>query len=147
MKSGRLRTRGSLPTLTQQSCLCGDVCRYLRRKAQCERELGDACEMGGYTRICVRDGNGNTDDLVDEIPTFVAEPLNKTVVDYTGYDLVNRPYGLLQWAQSTSVPEEYVLIEESDHVLLGILPNMMPEDGKIASGSFSYMQPALVRLI
>ena len=40
-------------------------------KAQCEGE-GGKCHMGGFTRLL---HSGAPDDLMDEIPTFVANPL------------------------------------------------------------------------
>lgn len=87
--------------------------------------------MGGYTRILP---TGKADELVEEIPTFVSRPLNKSIVKYGSYDLLNRPYGMLQWAYSTNATEDFVLIEESDHILMKALPNMMV--GNQVTGSY-----------
>jgi len=127
--------RGTKRIFSPSSC-----CRYLKTKADCERQLGDACEMGGYTRIV---DTGEPDDLMQEIPTFLARPLSKKVVDYTGYELLNRAYGLLQWAQSVDIEEEYVVIEESDHVYLRPVPNLMLGQN-MAGAYYGYMQPTEV---
>ena len=112
----------------------------MKTKAECERELGDACEMGGYTRIM---DMGEPDDLMQEIPTFLAQPLSKKIVDYSGYELLNRAHALLQWAQTTSIEEDYVVIEESDHLYLRPVPNLMVGP-RMAGSYYSYMQPAHV---
>ncbi len=54
-------------------------CRFLKQKAICEQQQGDACEMGGFTRLL---HSGQADDLMDEIPTFVAQPLSDEVVPH-----------------------------------------------------------------
>ena len=46
--------------------------RYRKVRQQCEVEKGVDCQMGGFTRIL---HSGQPDDLVDEIPTHVVEPL------------------------------------------------------------------------
>ena len=46
--------------------------RYRKVRHQCEEEKGLDCQMGGFTRIL---HSGQEDDLVDEIPTHVVEPL------------------------------------------------------------------------
>ena len=46
---------------------------FLKQKAACVAGLGvSTCQMGGFTRIL---HSGAPDDLVGEIPTFVAQPL------------------------------------------------------------------------
>ena len=49
--------------------------RYKKQKYQCEKD-GD-CEMGGFTRLL---HSGKEDDLMDEIPTMVVDPLPADVV-------------------------------------------------------------------
>lgn len=46
------------------------MCVCVQIKAQCEG-LG-RCDMGGFTRLL---HSGQPDELMDEIPTFVAKPL------------------------------------------------------------------------
>lgn len=43
--------------------------------------------MGGFTRIL---HTGKADDLMNEIPTFVARPLPKDKADLKGYVVLNR---------------------------------------------------------
>lgn len=45
---------------------------YTKVRAQCEEELGVDCQMGGFTRIL---HSGQPDELMDEIPTHVVQPL------------------------------------------------------------------------
>lgn len=45
---------------------------YRKVQRQCQDERGVDCQMGGFTRIL---HSGEPDDLVKEVPTFVAEPL------------------------------------------------------------------------
>ena len=45
---------------------------YKKVRQQCEAERGVDCQMGGFTRIL---HSGEPDELVNEVPTFVAEPL------------------------------------------------------------------------
>jgi hypothetical protein len=50
--------------------------------------------MGGFTRLL---HSGEADDLMDEVPTFVAQPLPNSVVEHEAYPVLNRPYAFLQW--------------------------------------------------
>lgn len=50
--------------------------------------------MGGFTRLL---HSGQADDLMDEVPTFVARPLPNSVVEHEAYPVLNRPYAFLQW--------------------------------------------------
>lgn len=45
---------------------------YKKTRQQCEDEKGVDCQMGGFTRIL---HSGQPDELMDEIPTHVVEPL------------------------------------------------------------------------
>lgn len=44
--------------------------RFLRQKEECEKS--GPCDMGGFTRVL---HSGYADDLMDEIPTFIAKEL------------------------------------------------------------------------
>ncbi len=46
------------------------TCRYKKVKKQCEAAGG--CQMGSFTRLL---HTGQPDDLMNEIPTWVAQPL------------------------------------------------------------------------
>ena len=56
-------------------CMLGQLCSTYTKaavqiKAQCE--AAGKCDMGGFTRIL---HSGQPDDLMNELPTFVATPL------------------------------------------------------------------------
>jgi hypothetical protein len=99
--------------------------------------------MGGFTRLL---HSGTPDDLVDEIPTFVAQPLPESVVPHEYYPVLNRPYALLQWVQQAKITEEYVMMSEPDHIFLRPLPNFMKKDDRPAAFPFFYIEPHKVRL-
>ncbi|KAG2242798.1 hypothetical protein Bca52824_095354 [Brassica carinata] len=66
--------------------------------------------MGGFTRIL---HNGKPDKYMDEIPTFVAQPLPSGMDQ--GYVVLNRPWAFVQWLQQADIKEDYVLMSEPDH--------------------------------
>lgn len=110
---------------------------YKKIKKQCETELGSECQMGGFTRIL---HSGEPDDLMDEIPTFVAQTLPQGVVN-DGYVVLNRPWAFVQWIEKAKIPEKYVLMSEPDHVWLKPMPNLMV--GKNAAAfPFFYIEPS-----
>ncbi|KAL8498739.1 hypothetical protein ACS0TY_021895 [Phlomoides rotata] len=75
--------------------------------------------MGGFTRIL---HSGNSDKFMDEIPTFVAQPLPsgldqrssaKYLIStlvllhiFQGYVVLNRPWAFVQWLLQTEIEEE-----------------------------------------
>ncbi|CAD7698291.1 unnamed protein product, partial [Ostreobium quekettii] len=93
--------------------------------------------MGGFTRIL---HSGRPDDLMDEIPTYVAKPLPNEA-ENRGYVVLNRPYAFLQWARDTNIAEKYVLMSEPDHLFLRPLPNLMKGEHP-AAFPFFYIDPA-----
>lgn len=115
--------------------------RYLKRKAECEQQLGTACEMGGFTRLL---HSGEPDDLMDEVPTFVAQPLPNSVVEHESYPVLNRPYAFLQWIRATNITEDFILMSEPDHIFLRPIPNLMRKDEWPAAYPFFYIEPAQV---
>eukprot|EP00879_Flechtneria_rotunda_P031166 GHRR01034020.1.p1 GENE.GHRR01034020.1~~GHRR01034020.1.p1 ORF type:complete len:303 (+),score=76.00 GHRR01034020.1:478-1386(+) len=94
--------------------------------------------MGGFTRLL---HSGQPDDLMDEVPTYVAQPLPESVVAHEYYPVLNRPYALLQWVQQANIPEEYVLMSEPDHIFLQPIPNFMQRDDRPAAFPFFYIEP------
>lgn len=113
--------------------------RYLKRKAECEQQLGDACEIGGFTRLL---HSGQEDSLMDEIPTFVAQPL--TEIDHRSYPPLDRAYAYTQWAPQANITEDFVLMLDSDHLFLRPLPNLMRNDEWPVSFGFWYMNASQV---
>ena len=113
---------------------------YQKIKKKCELEAqssGSVCQMGGFTRIL---HSGEPDDLMNEIPTFVAKPLPEKYIK-DGYVVLNRPYAIKQWLDSTKIEEKYVLMSEPDHLWLKPLPNMMVGQ-HAAAFPFFYIEPS-----
>ena len=107
---------------------------YKKIKKQCES--AGKCDMGGFTRLL---HSGKPDDLMDEIPTFVAKELPKEHPHH-GYIVLNRPYAFLQWIEKAKVKEKYVLMGEPDHIWLKPMPNMMQGENP-AAFPFFYIEP------
>ena len=90
--------------------------------------------MGGFTRLL---HSGKADDLMDEIPTMVVDPLPADMVEHSWYVVLNRPYAFVQWIKAQKIPEKYVFMSEPDHVFLRPLPNFMTSDapgGRVRAG-------------
>ncbi|KAK6132804.1 hypothetical protein DH2020_033447 [Rehmannia glutinosa] len=92
-------------------------------------------EMGKFTRIL---HSGNPDNLMDEIPTFVVDPLPEGVD--RGYVVLNRPWAFVQWLNKATIEEEYILMAEPDHIFTKPLPNLAYE-GYPAAFPFFYIKP------
>eukprot|EP00249_Psilotum_nudum_P015822 c25537_g1_i1 orf=353-1378(+) len=92
-------------------------------------------EMGGFTRVL---HSGKPDNLMDEIPTFVVDPLPAGLDQ--GYIVLNRPWAFVQWLQKANIEEEYILMAEPDHVLVKPLPNLATEEFP-AAFPFFYITP------
>lgn len=73
---------------------------YKKQRDACLRE--PACDMGGFTRVL---HSGKADDLMDEIPTVVVDPLPPSVSGNTTYVVLNRPYAFIEWLTKVSIPE------------------------------------------
>lgn len=112
-------------------------CRYLRRKAECEQLQGDACEIGGFTRVLQ---SGKQDDLVGEVPTFIAKPYPEE----HDYPPLERPYAIQQWLEEADIPEQYVFLADPDHIFLRPIPNLIGSDMRPVGYRFWYMTPAKV---
>ncbi|KAJ4908433.1 hypothetical protein Rs2_12091 [Raphanus sativus] len=92
-------------------------------------------DMGGFTRIL---HSGNRDSLMDEIPTFVVDPLPQGLD--RGYVVLNRPWAFVQWLERATIEEDYVLMAEPDHVFVNPLPNLAV-GGYPAAFPFFYITP------
>ncbi|KAK6118371.1 hypothetical protein DH2020_047942 [Rehmannia glutinosa] len=92
-------------------------------------------DMGGFTRIL---HSGQPDRFMDEIPTFVAQPLPSGMDQ--GYVVLNRPWAFVQWLQQVNIEEDYVLMSEPDHILVKPIPNLSRE-GLGAAFPFFYIEP------
>lgn len=109
---------------------------YKKRLEECNKQ--GKCEMGGWTRLL---HSGKADDLMDELPTIVVDPLPQDTVEHSWYVVLNRPYAFVQWVQKAQIPEKYVLMAEPDHVFLRPLPNFMRGENP-AAFPFFYIEPA-----
>ncbi|KAF8395699.1 hypothetical protein HHK36_019649 [Tetracentron sinense] len=94
-------------------------------------------EMGGFTRVL---HSGSPDNLMDEIPTFVVDPLPEGLD--RGYIVLNRPWAFVQWLEKAAIEEEYILMAEPDHIFVNPLPNLA-HGGYPAGFPFFYIKPAL----
>ncbi|KAJ7964988.1 Hydroxyproline O-arabinosyltransferase [Quillaja saponaria] len=93
-------------------------------------------EMGKFTRIL---HSGSPDKLMDEIPSFVVDPLPEGLD--RGYIVLNRPWAFVQWLEKAVIEEEYILMAEPDHAFVNPLPNLA--HGTQAAGfPFFYIKPA-----
>lgn len=92
-------------------------------------------EMGRFTRIL---HSGKPDGFMDEIPTFVADPLPAGMDQ--GYIVLNRPWAFVQWLQKANIQEDYILMAEPDHLIVKPIPNLSKE-GLAAAFPFFYIEP------
>ncbi|KAM7502420.1 hypothetical protein LguiB_001324 [Lonicera macranthoides] len=91
--------------------------------------------MGGFTRVL---HSGNADNLMEEIPTMVVDPLPDGLD--RGYIVLNRPWAFVQWLEKAIIEEEYVLMAEPDHIFVNPLPNLAHGDHP-AAFPFFYIKP------
>ncbi|XP_061338850.1 hydroxyproline O-arabinosyltransferase PLENTY-like [Gastrolobium bilobum] len=93
-------------------------------------------DMGKFTRIV---HSGRPDQLMDEIPTFVVDPLPAGLD--RGYIVLNRPWAFVQWLEKANIEEEYILMAEPDHIFVNPLPNLA-YGTQPAGYPFFYIRPA-----
>ncbi|XP_020962733.1 hydroxyproline O-arabinosyltransferase 3 isoform X1 [Arachis ipaensis] len=92
-------------------------------------------DMGKFTRIL---HSGKADQLMDEIPTFVVDPLPEGLD--RGYIVLNRPWAFVQWLEKADIEEEYILMAEPDHIFVNPLPNLA-HGSQPAGYPFFYIKP------
>ncbi|KAM3685822.1 hypothetical protein ACB098_11G151800 [Castanea mollissima] len=109
-------------------------CRIMYYWYKKQKELPGS-EMGGFTRIL---HSGIPDNLMDEIPTMVVDPLPSGLD--RGYVVLNRPWAFVQWLQKATIEEEYILMAEPDHIFIKPLPNLA-RVGYPAAFPFFYIKP------
>ncbi|KAF8037992.1 hypothetical protein BT93_B0746 [Corymbia citriodora subsp. variegata] len=93
-------------------------------------------DMGNFTRIL---HSGSPDNLMEEMPTFVVDPLPDGLD--RGYIVLNRPWAFVQWLESATIEEEYILMAEPDHIFVRPLPNLA-KGSRPAGYPFFYIKPA-----
>ncbi|KAG5038784.1 hypothetical protein JHK82_019607 [Glycine max] len=122
-------------------------------------------DMGKFTRIV---HSGRPDQLMDEIPTFVVDPLpagldrvqvssqerhggakfwwehsesgTRGSILAQGYVVMNRPWAFVQWLEKADIEEEYILMAEPDHIFVNPLPNLT-NGNQPAGYPFFYIKP------
>lgn len=92
-------------------------------------------DMGRFTRVL---HSGSPDNLMEEIPTFVVDPLPQGLD--RGYIVLNRPWAFVQWLEKATIEEEYILMAEPDHVFANPLPNLA-KGNQPAAFPFFYIKP------
>ncbi|XP_021772174.1 hydroxyproline O-arabinosyltransferase 3-like [Chenopodium quinoa] len=92
-------------------------------------------DMGGFTRVLHL---GHSDTLMEEIPSFVVDPLPEGVDQ--GYIVLNRPWAFVQWLEKAKIEEEYILMGEPDHLFVKPLPNLA-QGKNPAAYPFIYFKP------
>ncbi|XP_021734230.1 hydroxyproline O-arabinosyltransferase 3-like [Chenopodium quinoa] len=92
-------------------------------------------DMGGFTRVL---HSGQPDSLMEEIPSFVVDPLPEGVDQ--GYIVLNRPWAFVQWLEKATIEEEYILMGEPDHLFVKPLPNLA-QGKNPAAYPFFYIKP------
>ncbi|KAI4305922.1 hypothetical protein L6164_029248 [Bauhinia variegata] len=92
-------------------------------------------DMGKFTRIL---HSGKPDQLMDEIPTFVVDPLPEGLD--RGYIVLNRPWAFVQWLEKADIEEEYILMAEPDHIFVNPLA-ILPSESQPAGFPFFYIKP------
>ncbi len=114
-----------------------------------QRSLAGPCsDMGGFTRLVSSPG-GKPDGIEVEIPSvFYAELGEVEMRRYGHFAVLNRPLAVVRWLEGSGlarVPEPYIYIAETDHVLLKPLRNLAAEaaasgEEHAAAFFFHYMQ-------
>jgi len=73
--------------------------------------------MGGFTRVL---HSGAPDNLMDEIPTVVVNPLPRGMDQ--GYVVLNRPNAFVQFLRKCDIREDYIFMAEPDHLFMSPVP-------------------------
>ena len=107
---------------------------------------GECTDMAAFTRLCAT-RNGEPDGLQDEIPTlFTVELTPEVLARHFYFGVLNRPNSVKQLMESRSLLAEirktsdYVLILETDHVIMKPIPNLATPTTP-AAFVFGYMYP------
>jgi len=107
---------------------------------------GPCTDMAAFTRLCATRG-GVPDGLQGEIPTLFTVELSAEVLSsHFGFGVLNRPNSVKQLMESATLLKEirktsdYVLILETDHVIMKPIPNLATPTTP-AAYIFGYMYP------
>mmetsp|Transcript_39874 Transcript_39874/g.66165 ORF Transcript_39874/g.66165 Transcript_39874/m.66165 type:complete len:743 (+) Transcript_39874:14-2242(+) len=110
---------------------------------QKQKRLNPCSELGSFTRLFNTPG-ARPDSLMDEIPTLLVKQLGHgrcNECDH-GFIVMNRPWGAVQLVESSyfdeKIAEEYILVMETDHMIMRPPPNDATEEKPVGFG-FYYM--------
>ena len=102
---------------------------------------GPCTNMTGFTRLVAAE-DGAADGMQDEMPSiFVPALTQKQLAQFGHFGVMNRPFSVVQFIAFGGlerIPERFVYIAETDHVLMRPLPNLATESTP-AAFSFGYM--------
>eukprot|EP00908_Phaeocystis_cordata_P002704 Transcript_12949.p2 GENE.Transcript_12949~~Transcript_12949.p2 ORF type:complete len:369 (+),score=147.74 Transcript_12949:23-1108(+) len=107
-----------------------------------QKRLNPCSEIGGFTRL-FNTPNAQPDGLMDEMPTLLVNQLGHgrcATCDH-GFIVMNRPWGVVQLVKSEAwraIPEEYVMVIETDHMMMMAPPNQATAEKPVGFG-FYYM--------
>ena len=89
--------------------------------------------IGGYTRVlhC-----NETDDIMHMVPTTQVTTLPDEYVRW--YPVVNRAWAIVQWLSRMTMPEQYVLMTETDEIFVAP-PPLLGTPERPSSYCFSYV--------
>ena len=109
-----------------------------------QREIDGPCtEMSNFTRLCPSP-QGEPDGVEKFIPTiFVKQLTTDVLAKYGHFGVLNRPHSVMEFfknpeLRARAIKEEYVLIAETDHVLMKPMPNLATPT-EAAAHAFGYM--------
>lgn len=110
---------------------------------QKQKRLNPCSEIGSFTRLFNSPGK-RPDKLMDEMPTLLVSQLGHGSCDECdhGFIVMNRPWGVVQLVESehwrSAIDEEYVMVIETDHMLMRPPPNQATPEKPVGFG-FYYM--------
>ncbi|KAL6606085.1 hypothetical protein ACP70R_041738 [Stipagrostis hirtigluma subsp. patula] len=112
-------------------------CRVMYHWFKEARRARGGAEMGGFTRIL---HSGRPDEFVDEIPTFVADPLPEGIDQGDTLFSIGRGHLFSGSKRPTYRNSKYILMAEPDHIIVKPIPNLS-RDGRAAAFPFFYIEP------
>ena len=106
-----------------------------------KRATGPCSEVGGFTRLLTQPKGTPPDALASEMRTIVVTELNSQ--ETLGFVVLNRPHSVLVALDrgDLTFDEDYLLITETDHLLLKPMPNLATPEKAVAY-PFHYMLPS-----
>ena len=111
---------------------------------------GRCGEMGGFTRLCATKG-GQPDGLEREIPSlFTTQLPDEVLAKHFHFGVLNRPHSIKTLLETPRMLEQitskFVLILETDHVLMKPIPNLATETTPAAFDGFAVRFASVSRI-